>query len=377
MLFALPALLAAVTPVAAPRTPAQDAAGGLASFTALLSRLFQPAAPPPAAAGGPAAPKGHGPDPLGTATHPDHTKSKDGHLADIPAGDTAVMPPPATPSIILTAMNDSASAQIAPSGPSGPVLMPAPKTTAVDPASATQKGAAKKGEAAKLPESHADLPVRPDHGITAASRVEPAGPSSSLETKHDTAPDVSALAAHDGSPAPVAASVARADSNPATPAVAHATPSQQIALAVSGLAKSADGTQSVTVQLRPMELGQVQIRIDQTPGGPARVDISAEKPETLQMLQRDQPRLMQALDLAGVQVDGRSINFVSAPPDQVSASASRPDSMAAGFGDSNRGQNGDPSRGTDDTAYGHHADGESGNGHARTRWFRAGLDITA
>jgi hypothetical protein len=141
--------------------------------------------------------------------------------------------------------------------------------------------------------------------------------------------------------------------------------------------KSTDGTQSVTVRLQPPELGQVQIRVDRTTDGTAHVEITAQKPETLQLLQRDQPRLEQLLDQTGVLSSGRSVSFQVAPPDQAPVTSSRSDSLAAGSGGFGDSSGGDASRQHSDTPSESGGDRGSDQGSARSRWFRAGLDITA
>jgi flagellar hook-length control protein FliK len=69
------------------------------------------------------------------------------------------------------------------------------------------------------------------------------------------------------------------------------------------------GPQHLTIRLTPPELGGLQIRIDQPAGGPPSIEIKVEHAQTLDLLLRDQPRLHQALDQAGVPTDGRSIAF--------------------------------------------------------------------
>jgi len=169
----------------------------------------------------------------------------------------------------------------------------------------------------------------------------------------------------------------RPDQERPIPAMDRATPSEQVASPLVGILKSADGSQSVTIRLQPAELGEVKIRVDRTIEGVAHVNVTADRPETLQLLQRDQPRLEQALDQAGVISDGRSFSFQTTAPEQFGASASRPDGMAGGLGDPDQGQrggtwqhNGEPRR---------EPGGEAGLDQRQTnaRWFRLGLDITA
>jgi flagellar hook-length control protein FliK len=158
----------------------------------------------------------------------------------------------------------------------------------------------------------------------------------------------------------------------------RAAPVEQVAPALVGLLKTtADGTQSVTVRLQPPELGRVQIRIDQTADGAARVDITAEKPETLQLLLRDEPRIQQVLDQAGILSGGRSVNFQVGAPDVVGATASRPDSMSGGSGDLGQGQSGGTWRQDEGSRGDRGPDPDLGQRQPRVRWFRTGLDITA
>ena len=154
-------------------------------------------------------------------------------------------------------------------------------------------------------------------------------------------------------------------------------PADQIAPALVAILKTVEGAPSVTVRLQPPELGQVQIRLDQATTGAAHINITAERPDTLQLLQRDEPRLQQALDQAGMLTTGRTVSFHMASPEQTSASTSRPDSMGTGPGDSGRGQSEGAWRQNDDSPRDSGRDPESSQRQARIRWFRAGLDITA
>jgi len=156
-----------------------------------------------------------------------------------------------------------------------------------------------------------------------------------------------------------------------------AAPADQMAPALVGILQRTDGQQSVTVRLQPAELGQVQIRIDQTVAGTAHIDITAERPETLQLLQRDEPRLQQILDQVGVLSTGRTVSFQVSAQEQIGAAASRPDSMETGAGASGQGQNGGAWRQNGDSPNDFGRSPDPDQGQSRPRWFRAGLDITA
>jgi flagellar hook-length control protein FliK len=247
-------------------------------------------------------------------------------------------------------------------------------------------------ESGAVKEHHADPSATQDEKLTQRDRSDPAAP---LETpgvdyarperpalKVDQSSDVSGLSARSDIAQTISSGTETSPLSilgPAQPAQSpnRTTPTDQVAPAVIGIMKAMDGTQSVTVRLQPPELGQVEIRVDRTVDGAAHVDITTERPETLQLLQRDQPRLEQALDQAGILSTGRTVSFQVASPEQVGASASRPDSMSAGSGDSGQSQSGGAWRQRGDSQSDPNGNRESSQQQARTRWFRAGLDITA
>jgi hypothetical protein len=169
----------------------------------------------------------------------------------------------------------------------------------------------------------------------------------------------------------------RSDQDLAARPADHTSPGDQVVHALVGLLKTIDGTQSIIVRLQPPALGEVQIRVDRTAEGSAHVAITAERPETLALLQRDQPRLGEILDRAGIPPNGRSVNFQVAAPEQTGATVSRTDSMAEGSGGSGQGQSERAWRQNDDEQRDPGNGSGAGQGRARVRWFRAGLDITA
>jgi hypothetical protein len=87
-----------------------------------------------------------------------------------------------------------------------------------------------------------------------------------------------------------------------------ATPATQLASALVGFTTTGTSN-TVTVQLQPAELGKVQISVTTDVGGPSTVQIVAERPETLALLQRDQAQLSQALDQAGIGTASRTLSF--------------------------------------------------------------------
>jgi flagellar hook-length control protein FliK len=176
-----------------------------------------------------------------------------------------------------------------------------------------------------------------------------------------------------------------------------ASPAEQIAPALLAITQGQDGVQRLTLRLHPAELGMVQVQIEQPKAGSATVAITAERPETLQMLMRDQPQLHRALDQAGVPSQGRSVEFHIGPVTHAAPSSGTGDNAAsAASQDHVLSGNGNASGGGTGGGY---AAREQAGGYAGSRkpnssppqaarpdnpnvpqdpkWRRAGLDITA
>jgi hypothetical protein len=110
-----------------------------------------------------------------------------------------------------------------------------------------------------------------------------------------------------GSPMLPLPSVAPLPSATAATGSPAAAPATQIASAVVSLAPA--GTQTTILRLQPAELGHLQITLVRAADGPVSVALVVERPETLLLLLRDQPRLNQALDQAGVPAEARTLSF--------------------------------------------------------------------
>ena len=92
---------------------------------------------------------------------------------------------------------------------------------------------------------------------------------------------------------------------PATAATAAAA-MRQVAVSMTKNAKA--GTESFGVRLDPPELGRVSVKLTFADGRVS-ADISAERPETLNLLQRDQKALERALENAGQDVEKGGLTF--------------------------------------------------------------------
>ena len=71
----------------------------------------------------------------------------------------------------------------------------------------------------------------------------------------------------------------------------------------------ANGVDRMTVQLKPATLGRVDVQMEVGHDGRVQAVISAERPETLHLLQRDARTLTTALTDAGLQADSGSLSF--------------------------------------------------------------------
>lgn len=71
----------------------------------------------------------------------------------------------------------------------------------------------------------------------------------------------------------------------------------------------ANGVKQLTVHLQPANLGSMEVRLDGTEDGGLRATFLVQRPETLDLLQRDARVLERALSDAGVSVDRDSLNF--------------------------------------------------------------------
>jgi flagellar hook-length control protein FliK len=83
---------------------------------------------------------------------------------------------------------------------------------------------------------------------------------------------------------------------------------QMVAATISKAAASGE-TKSIMLQLDPPELGRVEVRLNFGKDKTVKAVLTAEKPETLNMLQRDAHSLERILTDSGFNVDGGGIDF--------------------------------------------------------------------
>ena len=95
--------------------------------------------------------------------------------------------------------------------------------------------------------------------------------------------------------------------SPERPAAPAAQVIEQIKVNITRAAKA--GLDRVTIQLRPEELGRIEIKLEMTQDGNVRASITAENPATLELLQREARGLERALQDAGLHADASDLEF--------------------------------------------------------------------
>ena len=90
----------------------------------------------------------------------------------------------------------------------------------------------------------------------------------------------------------------------------HTTPQQiidQIKVNITRASKA--GMDKVTIQLKPQDLGRLEVKLEMSEDQKVRVTVTAESKETLQILQTDSRGLERALNEAGLRTDANNLHF--------------------------------------------------------------------
>jgi flagellar hook-length control protein FliK len=81
----------------------------------------------------------------------------------------------------------------------------------------------------------------------------------------------------------------------------------QVAMHVAQAA--AEGSDRINIRLSPSELGRIDVRLDFGPDGRVQAVFAADRPQTVELLQRDARDLERALQDAGLRADSGSLSF--------------------------------------------------------------------
>jgi flagellar hook-length control protein FliK len=150
--------------------------------------------------------------------------------------------------------------------------------------------------------------------------TKPAEPAQSAPTTaQTTAPQAPHVAAQPAAPSADAVAAptqtTHIASHPVTASL-HVAPQAEAAampnlgsLAVNIAAKSKNGEKHFDIRLDPAELGRVDVKLTIDDAGKTQANLSAERPQTLELLQRDRATLERALRDAGLDLAGGGLNF--------------------------------------------------------------------
>jgi len=156
-------------------------------------------------------------------------------------------------------------------------------------------------------QQNAAAQVKPFDAILAAQAEAANGPDNAAPQAPTTQPiagigGVSGTAAAQKAQAPQAAQAPRQPQMPQ----AHEVIDQ---IKVQIASQSKDGTDTIKVQLKPTELGSIEIKLDVAKDGTVTTVVTADNKDTLDLLKKDQSSLQKALTDAGLKSDLGSMTF--------------------------------------------------------------------
>jgi flagellar hook-length control protein FliK len=92
-----------------------------------------------------------------------------------------------------------------------------------------------------------------------------------------------------------------------TAASGTAVPLAGLAVAIASRAQA--GSNQFDIRLDPPELGRIDVRLGVDGNGQATTHVTVDRPDTLQLLQNQQPQLQQALEQAGLKTADNGLQF--------------------------------------------------------------------
>ena len=106
---------------------------------------------------------------------------------------------------------------------------------------------------------------------------------------------------------PAWAREAIATASPATGTAAASVPVSGLPIAIA--ARALAGSNQFDIRLDPPELGRIDVRLDVDANGQVTSHITVDRPETLTLLQSQQPQLERALEQAGLKTADNGLQF--------------------------------------------------------------------
>ena len=151
-------------------------------------------------------------------------------------------------------------------------------------------------------------PDRPTNTHQQAASAQPAQSSAPGQSPNTSVPSVTATSFQAQIQSANAASV-NVNLQVAPQHRDTASTSTMDTLGVAIAAKSADGIKHFDIRLDPPELGRVQVHLSLDDSGKAQASLVVDKPQTLELLQRDAAGLTRSLNDAGVSLSNNGLNF--------------------------------------------------------------------
>lgn len=172
--------------------------------------------------------------------------------------------------------------------------------------------------------SDATTPGATMHRMAAPAADAPADASTATPSETDAPKTTSAEPANSGPSPANAPKTASAELANLGLSPANAGPSQVVAVApgtppaaavpVAGLpvaivARVRAGSNQFEIRLDPPELGRIEVRLDVDGNGQVTSHVTVDRPETLSLLQSQQPQLERALEQAGLKTVDNGLQF--------------------------------------------------------------------
>jgi hypothetical protein len=179
------------------------------------------------------------------------------------------------------------------------LLQPADKPVSLSAPTAPTFGAAESLSAGNTPTQTATAIIAP-----------PVAQAVADEPHAKTVPDQDGMVLNAPAPTGAAHTSQNAAADSTSPAkFTLPTPPATDQVAVHIAKAAADGADKINIKLKPMSLGQIEVQLEVASDGRVHAVIAADKPETLDLLQRDARGLERALNDAGLRTDSGSLSF--------------------------------------------------------------------
>jgi flagellar hook-length control protein FliK len=159
---------------------------------------------------------------------------------------------------------------------------------------------------------------------TASAAAQNASVTSHVADNSASSAAVSSAAVNTTSTHPIGLSGVAVGPDKAPQDPSNSLPPSVNTLAVTIAAKSVEGAKQFDIRLDPPELGRVDVRLSVDSTGKAQAHLTVEKPQTLDMLQRDSGSLQRSLKESGVDLSNNGLQFSLKNQQQQSASVPTP-----------------------------------------------------